>query len=148
MQQNYTGPKFIVLDITEIINEYLYNNVINQLFPQLTLQGFISIILSIRDTPGWGDNISYWIAKFLKEKFEVLYDVSSFEDIAVNISETIDTKISGVVTSLNVPYFWKWLGPQTLVMAYHEDPNIQYKIHKFSLTAMENYIFTTNNFPK
>lgn len=141
------APKFYVVDVLDVIEQYQYEHFINQMFPQLTIHGFIAIIMSDGSGPGRDEEIIFNVQKAVGEKFDVLADVQSIEQAALDICESIDIKFRtlSVICHHGTPYFWKWLDQRTLVLAHHHDPFIQQQIQRASIAAMENYIYTTSS---
>lgn len=147
---SHLQPSFYVVDVGDVLERYHLEHLINQLFPQITLQGLVAIVLSASDGPGHDEAIVRNIEKWVGEKFEVLppEDIQSIELLALEICEMVDSKIRMISAFQNhgTAYFWKWLDPRTLVLAHHHDPLIQQQIQFASHRAMENYIHSSANF--
>ncbi len=142
MSHTFLAPSFYVIDTHAILEEYHSDHLFTQMYPQLTLHGFIALVLSIPNGPRFSEDLTMQLEKILGLRFDILGDLQSIEQAAYFICEQIDIQTRGISSNQNhsVAYFWKWLDSRSLVMAHHNDPSVLQQIQRQSKNAVEAYV--------
>lgn len=144
-----TSPNelFLVVDVSDILNEYHLHPLITSLFPKLTIQGFIAITMAINATPSRNSQLACILESTLGEETFNEIDLATLELVNEDIALTIDRKVAESIQPAihsEPAFFRKWLNHHTLVLAYHNDPQINRQLQESAIIRLYSYLSSPN----